>query len=183
MRTPRSVNRCAYARVPRNPDRSGPAKRRRAWYGERPLIATGPSVVCERTSSPADSRRIAEAVVRGAASGLAACVKYLGDDVPSGQIIFVRGVISVVVLALSRGGPKACVSPNGKLASRTRYAHCRERPACSAGSRVDVDPIRGFHGDQLHGPDVPDGARDDDSSASESTAIVGSRSRSASSAC
>ena len=31
-------------------------------------------------------------------SCLAACVKYLGDAVPTGQIIFVRGVISVVVL-------------------------------------------------------------------------------------
>jgi drug/metabolite transporter (DMT)-like permease len=31
-------------------------------------------------------------------SGLAACVKYLGEDVPTGQIIFVRGVISVAVL-------------------------------------------------------------------------------------
>jgi len=31
-------------------------------------------------------------------SGLAACVKFLGDDIPTGQIIFVRGVISVVVL-------------------------------------------------------------------------------------
>jgi drug/metabolite transporter (DMT)-like permease len=29
---------------------------------------------------------------------LAACVKYLGDGVPTGQIIFVRGVISVAVL-------------------------------------------------------------------------------------
>ena len=33
-------------------------------------------------------------------SCLAACVKYLGDGVPTGQIIFVRGVISVAVLAL-----------------------------------------------------------------------------------
>lgn len=32
-------------------------------------------------------------------SGLAACVKYLGDAVPTGQIIFVRGVISMAVLA------------------------------------------------------------------------------------
>jgi drug/metabolite transporter (DMT)-like permease len=31
-------------------------------------------------------------------SGLAACVKYLGDEVPTGQIIFVRGVISAAVL-------------------------------------------------------------------------------------
>jgi drug/metabolite transporter (DMT)-like permease len=31
-------------------------------------------------------------------SGLAACVKYLGDGVPTGQIIFVRGVISLAVL-------------------------------------------------------------------------------------
>jgi drug/metabolite transporter (DMT)-like permease len=31
-------------------------------------------------------------------SCLAACVKYLGDGVPTGQIIFVRGVISMVVL-------------------------------------------------------------------------------------
>ncbi len=31
-------------------------------------------------------------------SCLAACVKYLGDSVPTGQIIFVRGVISVLVL-------------------------------------------------------------------------------------
>lgn len=30
---------------------------------------------------------------------MAACVKYLGDDIPSGEIIFVRGVISAVVLA------------------------------------------------------------------------------------
>jgi drug/metabolite transporter (DMT)-like permease len=30
---------------------------------------------------------------------LAACVKYLGDDVPTGQLIFVRGLISLVVLA------------------------------------------------------------------------------------
>jgi drug/metabolite transporter (DMT)-like permease len=33
-------------------------------------------------------------------SGLAACVKYLGDGVPTGQLIFVRGVISAAVLAL-----------------------------------------------------------------------------------
>jgi drug/metabolite transporter (DMT)-like permease len=32
-------------------------------------------------------------------SCLAACVKYLGDGVPTGQTIFVRGVISLVVLA------------------------------------------------------------------------------------
>jgi len=32
-------------------------------------------------------------------SCLAACVKYLGDGVPTGQIIFVRGVISMAVLA------------------------------------------------------------------------------------
>jgi drug/metabolite transporter (DMT)-like permease len=31
-------------------------------------------------------------------SALAACVKYLGDGVPTGQIIFVRGVISLAVL-------------------------------------------------------------------------------------
>ena len=31
-------------------------------------------------------------------SCLAACVKYLGDGVPTGQIIFVRGLISMVVL-------------------------------------------------------------------------------------
>jgi drug/metabolite transporter (DMT)-like permease len=31
-------------------------------------------------------------------SCLAACVKYLGDSVPTGQIIFVRGVISMAVL-------------------------------------------------------------------------------------
>lgn len=33
-------------------------------------------------------------------AGMAACVKYLGPDIPSGQMIFVRGVISVLVLAL-----------------------------------------------------------------------------------
>jgi drug/metabolite transporter (DMT)-like permease len=33
-------------------------------------------------------------------SCLAACVKHLGDAVPTGQIIFVRGVISMAVLAL-----------------------------------------------------------------------------------
>ncbi|HEY9183328.1 MAG TPA: DMT family transporter, partial [Gammaproteobacteria bacterium] len=33
-------------------------------------------------------------------SGLAACVKYLGDGVPTGQLIFVRGVISAAVLGL-----------------------------------------------------------------------------------
>jgi drug/metabolite transporter (DMT)-like permease len=33
-------------------------------------------------------------------SCLAACVKYLGDGVPTGQIIFVRGVIALPVLAL-----------------------------------------------------------------------------------
>ena len=32
-------------------------------------------------------------------SCLAACVKYLGDGVPTGQIIFVRGLISMAVLA------------------------------------------------------------------------------------
>jgi drug/metabolite transporter (DMT)-like permease len=32
-------------------------------------------------------------------SSLAACVKYLGDAIPSGQTMFVRGLISVVVLA------------------------------------------------------------------------------------
>jgi drug/metabolite transporter (DMT)-like permease len=32
-------------------------------------------------------------------SCLAACVKYLGDSVPTGQIIFVRGVISMAVIA------------------------------------------------------------------------------------
>ena len=31
-------------------------------------------------------------------SCLAACVKYLGDAVPTGQIIFVRGLISMAVL-------------------------------------------------------------------------------------
>jgi drug/metabolite transporter (DMT)-like permease len=31
---------------------------------------------------------------------LSACVKYLGDGVPTGQLIFVRGVISLIVLAL-----------------------------------------------------------------------------------
>lgn len=33
-------------------------------------------------------------------SCLAACVKYLGEDVPTGQLIFVRGVISMLVLGL-----------------------------------------------------------------------------------
>src|SRR6185295_2591721 len=33
-------------------------------------------------------------------SSMAACVKYLGSAIPSGETIFVRGVISVVVLAL-----------------------------------------------------------------------------------
>ncbi|HEX6996903.1 MAG TPA: DMT family transporter [Gammaproteobacteria bacterium] len=33
-------------------------------------------------------------------ASMAACVKYLGADVPAGQTIFVRGVISVAVLAL-----------------------------------------------------------------------------------
>jgi drug/metabolite transporter (DMT)-like permease len=33
-------------------------------------------------------------------SVLAACVKYLGDSVPTGQLIFARGVISAAVLAL-----------------------------------------------------------------------------------
>jgi drug/metabolite transporter (DMT)-like permease len=33
-------------------------------------------------------------------SCLAACVKYLGDGVPTGQLIFVRGLISLAVLAL-----------------------------------------------------------------------------------
>jgi len=32
-------------------------------------------------------------------SSMAACVKWLGDTVPSGQIIFVRGLISIAVLA------------------------------------------------------------------------------------
>ena len=32
-------------------------------------------------------------------SCLAACVKYLGSGGPTGQIIFVRGVISMAVLA------------------------------------------------------------------------------------
>ena len=32
-------------------------------------------------------------------SSMAACVKWLGDSVPSGQIIFVRGLISIAVLA------------------------------------------------------------------------------------
>jgi drug/metabolite transporter (DMT)-like permease len=32
-------------------------------------------------------------------SSMAACVKYLGRDIPSGETIFVRGVISIVVLA------------------------------------------------------------------------------------
>jgi drug/metabolite transporter (DMT)-like permease len=33
-------------------------------------------------------------------SSMAACVKYLGDAIPSGETIFVRGVISVVVLGI-----------------------------------------------------------------------------------
>ena len=33
-------------------------------------------------------------------SSMAACVKYLGSAIPSGETIFVRGVISVVVLAI-----------------------------------------------------------------------------------
>lgn len=33
-------------------------------------------------------------------SSMAACVKYLGDSVPTGQIIFVRGLISIGLLAL-----------------------------------------------------------------------------------
>lgn len=33
-------------------------------------------------------------------SGMSACVKYLGDAIPTGQTIFVRGLISCVVLAL-----------------------------------------------------------------------------------
>lgn len=33
-------------------------------------------------------------------SGMTACVKMLGQDIPIGQVIFVRGVISAVVLAL-----------------------------------------------------------------------------------
>lgn len=33
-------------------------------------------------------------------SGMTACVKKLGQDIPIGQVIFVRGVISAVVLAL-----------------------------------------------------------------------------------
>ena len=33
-------------------------------------------------------------------AGMTVCVKFLGRDIPSGQTIFVRGVISVVVLAL-----------------------------------------------------------------------------------
>jgi drug/metabolite transporter (DMT)-like permease len=32
-------------------------------------------------------------------SGMSACVKYLGSDIPSGETIFVRGLISIVVLA------------------------------------------------------------------------------------
>jgi len=41
--------------------------------------------------------KIASVVLLGT---MAACVKYLGDAVPSGQIIFVRGLISIVALAL-----------------------------------------------------------------------------------
>ncbi len=33
-------------------------------------------------------------------ASMAACVKWLGDAIPSGQIIFVRGVISITLLAL-----------------------------------------------------------------------------------
>jgi drug/metabolite transporter (DMT)-like permease len=33
-------------------------------------------------------------------STMAVCVKFLGSDIPSGQIIFVRGIISMAVLAL-----------------------------------------------------------------------------------
>jgi drug/metabolite transporter (DMT)-like permease len=33
-------------------------------------------------------------------ASMAACVKYLGDDIPSGEIIFVRGIISAAVLAV-----------------------------------------------------------------------------------
>ena len=33
-------------------------------------------------------------------AGMTVCVKFLGRDIPSGQTIFVHGVISVVVLAL-----------------------------------------------------------------------------------
>ncbi|MBN1239941.1 MAG: DMT family transporter [Gammaproteobacteria bacterium] len=37
-------------------------------------------------------------------SGMAACVKYLGSAIPSGQTIFVRGLISIAVLALGAWG-------------------------------------------------------------------------------
>ena len=37
-------------------------------------------------------------------AGMTVCVKFLGRDIPSGQTIFVRGVISVVVLALIAWG-------------------------------------------------------------------------------
>jgi drug/metabolite transporter (DMT)-like permease len=37
-------------------------------------------------------------------AGMTVCIKYLGRDIPSGQTIFVRGLISVVVLALLAWG-------------------------------------------------------------------------------
>lgn len=37
-------------------------------------------------------------------AGMTLCVKFLGQDIPSGQTIFVRGLISIVVLALIAWG-------------------------------------------------------------------------------
>jgi len=37
-------------------------------------------------------------------AGMTVCIKHLGRDIPSGQAIFVRGLISVVVLALLAWG-------------------------------------------------------------------------------
>ena len=107
-------------------------------------------------------------------SCLAACVKYLGDGVPTGQIIFVRGVISMVVLAfiawrveglhdLAHGQVEvaraALVGGHGEHVLLVHGAH--------------DDPARGLHGHQLHGADVPDACSRWCCSASAFTRIAG----------
>jgi drug/metabolite transporter (DMT)-like permease len=54
-------------------------------------------------------------------ASMAACVKYLGRDVPSGETIFVRGLIAVTVIASIAGRTRGL----GVLKARNWRAHAR----------------------------------------------------------
>ncbi len=117
-------------------------------------------------------------------SCLAACVKYLGDGVPTGQIIFVRGVISMVVLgfiAWRVEGLHVLRTDKTEVARRALVGGHREHVLLVHGAHDD--PARGLHGHQLHGADVPDGARDGAARRAHPRLPLDARSRSASSAC